>query len=177
MRRLILILFSLSASASLASVREVVTVFQALSYHGTDSVEEVDGELFQAGVQSFPLIVSGAMPEVMVEAIARPHRLPSLGEYRFKENNLLVLCKIALRAEMKDKELRVSFDVSKLSLPEEVECSARTVLSMAIKALDQTLRSYAHRSDEKTAYRVEIIGTNDKNESLKNLSRKVEIKK
>jgi len=77
--RIALLLFFAAASFCSASVREVVTVYQALSFHGTDTAESLGEEIVQAGVLATPMILSGAMPEVLISAVAEPHKLASIG--------------------------------------------------------------------------------------------------
>jgi len=165
MRRFLAV-FGIATTLCSASVREILTVYQPLSFHGTDTAETFGKEVIQAGVKPTPMVLSGAMPEVLVAAVAHPHRLAFIGNYPFEENNLLALCKIELNAEIEDRELLVSFDVSKVAIPEEVDLSIRTILKM-----------YYLEDDQPKTYRIEITGTNEKNATLKNLSEKVVLKK
>jgi len=176
MRRFLAV-FGIATTLCSASVREILTVYQPLSFHGTDTAETFGKEVIQAGVKPTPMVLSGAMPEVLVAAVAHPHRLAFIGNYPFEENNLLALCKIELNAEIEDRELLVSFDVSKVAIPEEVDLSIRTILQLSIKAVQRTLKMYYLEDDQPKTYRIEITGTNEKNATLKNLSEKVVLKK
>jgi len=156
----------------MASVREVITVYQPLSFHGTDTGEVKGSEVIQAGVRPTSMVLSGAMPEVLVSAVAASHRLESIGGYDTKENNLLVLCRITLDATVEDGGLFIHFDLKDLSLPEEVEIDARTILKLSIDALKKTLQNYFEDSEGEQKYQILIEGTSEKNHSLKDLSEK-----
>ena len=62
-------------STARASTIMVVPVFEPLSLHGTDGDEAVSdiGEALQACVMARPMAMTGAFPEVLVDAIRSPH--------------------------------------------------------------------------------------------------------
>jgi len=167
----------LTLSLASASVREVVTVFQPLSFHGTDTAEPSGEELVQAGIRSLPMVLSGAMPETLVDAVAHTHALSSIGEYPFKENNLIVLSGIRMSGEVEEKKLIVKIDLSNLKIPEEVDLAAREIIVMAKTALRKTLAEYHSGDGSAVSYEVRISGTSEKNATLKDLAEKVVLKK
>ncbi|MCH2063720.1 MAG: hypothetical protein MK194_08345 [Roseibacillus sp.] len=156
---------------------EVVNLYQPLSLHGTDGVGESLGEddPVQAAVMSRPYAVTGAMPEDLVKAVGSPHRITSNGDgYVVEDANLLNLCKIELSAEMKNTRLLVRLDVSKLELPEELDLTARQVVTLSIVAIEYTLKDYFRNSkDEDLRVSIGVKGTNEGNEALKNLARRL----
>ena len=151
---------------------EVCLVQQPLSLHGTDVVTEFRGNDIQAGIYSSPVVLSGAMPEALISAVAAPHRFPPSEHFSVPESNLLVLCGITLTAEMAGDEVIAAFDLSKLSVPKEVEISPYTILSLAIEALKKTLQGYQDPENEVLDIRIEIRGTSEGTASLKSLSQK-----
>lgn len=167
--RYALLFFVCSCFPASASVRELVAVYQPISYHGTDTVTQVGEDFVQAGIMSTPIVVTGAMPEVLVQAVGMPHRMVRVGDYPFEENNLLALCQIKVGAEMEETQLTVVFDLSSLKIPEEVDLSARKVLELGIQAVKRTLKVYYVEAQQKTPYRIQIIGTKEDNASLKDL--------
>ncbi len=153
---------------------EVVKLFQPVSLHGTDGVgdEEEGKEPIQAGVMSRPVVISGAIPEDLVKAIAMPHKIASNSPaYEVEDANLLNLCKVKLTVEMKGERLLVRLDVTDFMLPEDLDLTARQVLRLTIKSVRQTLKDYFKNGEEEEAVEVSIavIGTNEGNESLKDL--------
>ena len=155
------------------STIEVVQLYQPLSLHGTDGVGEVkDGEdLLQAAVLSRPFAVSGALPEDLVKAVAHPQQIPSNNPgYQVEDANLLNLCQVGLNVEIRGEILMVRFDVSELSIPEEVDLTSRQVLKLAIQAVRRTLEDFLRDSDERIEVSVGILGTNDENAALKDLA-------
>ena len=178
LRRIFFALFCLSGLSSAITV-EVVNLHQPLSLHFTDGVgEEINGELLQAAVMSRPYAITGAIPEDLVKAVATPHQIPSNAEaYNLKDANLLNLCKIALNAEMRRGKLLVRFDVSKFSIPEEVDLAAQEVMQLSIMAVERTLRDYFKKVYEEEAFEVSIgvVGTNEGNASLRELAKRFKI--
>lgn len=164
-------------SLASATTLEVLRVFQPLSLHGTDVGEEFQGEVIQARIFSRPMVLSGAMPEDLVSAIAAPHQMPATLNYEVKECNLLALYQVSVSGVMSDGgELKVSFDLSKMKAPEDVELSIRTVLKLSIQALKQTLTDYQHPENQPLKVELAIEGTGEKNRSLRDLSGKFVIK-
>lgn len=170
MRKFLAFSLALMSLAS-ATTLEVLQVFQPISLHGTDVDHDFEGQHIQARVFPRPMVLSGAMPENLVAAIASPHRMPASNNYEVKESNLLVLYKVDLHALLGDDEiLVVTFDLSKMKGPEGVALPIRTVLRLSIAALKKTLSDYHHAENDLLNVRVVIAGTNEKNSSLKDLS-------
>jgi len=169
MRIFFLLLLALVGSSP-ATTLEVLSVHQPISLHGTDVDHEFEGQAIQAQIFSTPFVLSGAMPENLVAAIAKPHRMPGPLNYEIKESNLLVLYQVGLVAHFSEQgALVVTFDLSKMKAPEKVELPIRTVLRLSIAALKKTLSDYHHSENEPLKVRVEISGTNSKNQTLKDL--------
>ena len=158
---------------------EVVQLYQPLSLHNTDGIGEGLGkdEPIQAAVMSRPYAVTGAMPEDLVKAVGAPHRIASNGDgYDVEDANLLNLCKIDLSAEMKNARLLVRLDLSAFVLPEELDLTARQVVTLSIMAIEQTLRDYFSDSREEVlSVSIGVKGTNEGNESLGDLARRLRI--
>jgi len=163
----------LSCVAPLAATTiQVVPVYEPLSLHGTDVDDAITetGEALQATVMPRPMALSGAIPEDLVMAIARPHRLPSNDpRYKVVEANLLVLCGIAVDAELTRDGLRVGLDISRLSIPEEVDLTVRQLLKLAIVAVRKTLEVYQEPQRDPLRVSLRIAGTDEGTESLRDL--------
>lgn len=169
--RKILTLISVSASLASATTLEVLRVYQPLSLHGTDVDSEFQEEALQAQVFSRPMVLSGAMPENLVTAIAIPHRMPAIFNYEVKECNLLTLFQVEVAGEMDDSgELKVVFNLAQMKVPKDVELSIRSVLKLSIKALKRTLGDYHHPENKPLKVKMVIEGTTEKNSSLRDLS-------
>ena len=149
---------------------EVHPIFQALSLHGTDMGEEMDGEVIQAQVSQFPAVVVGALPEALIDKIGEPHRLPGPDSYKVPEANLLVLYGIGLESEMTAEGLSCIFDLKKLKVPEGLEISTRAVLQLAIQAVKDTLDTFYRDAQATQKVMIKIIGTSEKNAAFKNLA-------
>ena len=163
---LLLILVSLSSATTL----EVLRVFQPLSLHGTDVDHEFQGEVVQARIFSRPMVLSGAMPENLVSAIATAHRMPAIFNYEVKECNLLALFQVEVFGEMDDSgELRVVFNLAKIRVPEGVDLPIRMVLKLSIQALKKTLEDYQQPENQPLKVKLVIEGTTEKNSSLRDL--------
>lgn len=137
----------LAAAASTATTIMVVPVFEPLSLHGTDGDEAISdtGEALQACVMARPMALTGAFPEVLVEAIRSPHLIPTNNpNYKVQEANLLVLSNVGIDAELLEGggRLTVRLDVSQLAIPTEVDLTSRQILKLAIVALRRTLEGY-----------------------------------
>ena len=159
-----------SASVVFGIVHEVHLISQPLSLHGTDVSEDFKGEPIQARVVSFPSVTVGAMPEALISAVSASHRLPGPESYKIPEANLLILCNIELESEMTKKGFLCTFDLSKLKMPEEIDFSAHTVLELSIKAIKETLQRYYRSAKVNEKITIKIVGTTEKNSSLKDLS-------
>ena len=155
---------------------EVCEIHQPLSLHGTHVDTEFQGERIQAGIYASPAVLSGAMPEALISLVAAPHRFAPSEHFKVPESNLLVLCGISLTADEVDGEIVAVFDLTKLSIPEEVELSVHTVLKLSIEALKKTLRAYQDPENEAQMIRVEIRGTKEGTASLKSLSERFSTK-
>ncbi|MDG2400689.1 MAG: hypothetical protein P8M04_08945 [Akkermansiaceae bacterium] len=168
--RKILTLLVASASLTSATTLEVLRVFQPLSLHGTDVDHEFKGEAIQAHIFARPMVLSGAMPENLVLAVATPHRMPATFNYDVNECNLLTLFQVELSGIMLDSgQLKVAFNLSKMKAPEGVELPIRTVLKLSIQALKRTLEDYHHPENKPLKVKIAIEGTTEKNRSLRDL--------
>ncbi len=166
---LLSLLFSAGAFATTISV---VPVHEPLSLHGTDVDDIISdtGEVLQVTVMARPMALTGAFPEVLVEAIRTPHALPTNNpNYKVAEANLLVLCGIGLDAEMTDEGLQVKIDIADLGIPPEVDITSRQLLKITLVALQRTLEDYHGSQSEALEVIVSIAGTTEKNASLLDL--------
>jgi len=155
-----------------ATTISVIPVFEPLSMHGTDVDEGITdtGEALQATVASRPMALTGAFPEVLLEAIRSPHKFPSNNpNYKVEEVNLLVLCNITIAAENIDGTLKARLNVSGLTVPEGVDLTARQVLKLAMVAIRKTLEEYQRPQTEPLKVSVAIEGVDDGTASLKEL--------
>lgn len=169
--RLSAILFILHLPA-LATTLSVVPVFEPISLHATDVDDEVSksGKTLQAAVLSRPMVISGALPETIVEAVRTPHRMPTNDpNYTVEEVNLLELCRIGIAAEVIEGKLEVALNVSKVSIPEELELTIRQILELAFKAVRSTLEVYQKPQLEPLKVRFLVAGTDEGTASLKDL--------
>lgn len=176
--RLLWVFLSLTVSLS-ASVREVVQVFQPLSFHGTDSAESFgENQIQQAGIRQSAMIVTGAMPETLILAVGQPSKLSVVGgDYPFTENNLLALCGIEVTAIMEDGLTVISLDLESMKIPEEVDLEVRRVLSLGIEAIEATLRHYYQGAIQAGRFEVQLTGLSEATESLRDLGREIRLKK
>jgi len=170
MKRLLLALvFSTGLQATTISV---VPIHEPLSLHGTDVDDIISdtGEVLQATVLARPMALSGAFPEVLIEAIRTPHPIPTNNpNYKVKEANLLVLCNISIGAEVTDEGLLVKLDVTGLDIPDEVDITSRQLLKITLVALQRTLEEYHRPQTEPLNVILVIEGTTEKNASLLDL--------
>ena len=171
MKTLIALLAALALPVS-ASTISVVPVFEPLSMHGTDVDEGITdtGEALQATVASRPMALTGAFPEMLVEAIRSPHKFPSNNpNYKVEEVNLLVLCNIPITAEITEEVLKIRMNVSQITVPEDVDLTVRQVLKLALVAIRKTLEEYQKPQSEPLKVNVAIEGVDDGTASLKDL--------
>jgi len=155
-----------------ATTISVVLIHEPISLHGTDVDDIISdtGEALQATVLSRPMALTGAFPEVLVEAIRSPHQIPTNNpNYTVKEANLLVLCNVGIAAEITDEGLVVRMDVSNLSIPAEVDLTSRQLLKITLVALQRTLEDYHRSQTEPLKVIVVITGTTEKNATLMDL--------
>ncbi len=162
----------LAWSAAGGSTIMVVPVFEPLSLHGTDGDEAISdtGEALQACVMSRPMALTGAFPEVLVDAIRSPHLIPTNNpNYKVQEANLLVIANIGISAEMTAGGLAVRMDVAQLVIPPEIDLTARQILKLAIVALRKTLEEYQRPQTEPLAVSLVIEGTDEGKAGLRDL--------
>jgi len=158
-----------------ATTITVVPIFEPLSLHGTDGDEAISdtGEALQACVMSRPMALTGAFPETLVESIRSPHLIPTNNpNYKVQEMNLLVLANIGIDAELGETGLTVRLDVSQLSIPPEVDLTARQILKLAIVALRKTLEEYQKPQTSPLLVTLIIEGTNEGKAGLRDLDTK-----
>jgi|GEM_PF-581319 hypothetical protein len=141
----ILVLMLVSSGIVSSSTKSVYRVWQPISLHGTD-VSSVIGK--ESGVDytvlmSRPVVLSGALPEDLVYAVALKHQLASIGRYDEKEANLIALSKIKLHAQLGDDGLLVTVNISGATVPKEVEVSLFNAVKLSIDALKMTLEHYS----------------------------------
>lgn len=161
-----------------ATTITMVPVFEPLSLHGTDGDEVITdiGEALQACVMSRPMALTGAFPETLVQAIRSPHLPPTNNpNYKVKETNLLVICNIGIRAELKEEGLQVNLDVSELSIPPEIDLTARQILKLAIVALRKTLEEYQKPQTHALEVTLIIEGADGGKAGLRDLGSKFSI--
>ena len=167
------LLLALALSTGLqATTISVVPIHEPLSLHGTDVDDIISdtGEVLQATVQPRPMALTGAFPEVLVEAIRTPHPIPTNNpNYKVAEANLLVLCKIVIAAEMTEEGLLVKINIADLDIPHEVDITSRQLLKITLVALQRTLEEYHSPQADALNVIVAIQGTTEKNASLLDL--------
>lgn len=167
-----LILTLLFSAVSYATTISVVPIHEPISLHGTDVDDIISdtGEALQATVLARPMALTGAFPEVLVEAMRTPHMIPTNNpNYGVKEANLLILCNVLINAEMNDEGFLVKIDVTGLDIPAEVDITSRQLIKLTLVALQRTLEEYHRPQTSPLNVIVAIDGTTDKNESLKDL--------
>jgi hypothetical protein len=160
-------------SAAGATTIMVVPIFEPLSLHGTDGDEAISdtGEALQACVMSRPMSLTGAFPEVLVDAIRSPHLLPTNNpNYKVQETNLLVLANIGISGEMTTEGLTVRLDVASLAIPADVDLTARQILKLAIVAMRKTLEEYQRPQTQPLAVTLVIEGADEGKAGLRDLS-------
>ncbi len=170
-----LFLGGLLGSAAFATTIMVVPVFEPLSLYGTDGDEAVSeiGEALQAAVLPRPMALTGAFPEVLVDAIRSPHLIPTNNpNYKVQEANLLVLCNVGISGEMAENGLTVKLNVSQLAIPPDVDLTSRQILNLAIVALRKTLDEYQRPQTLPLAVTLIIEGADDAKASLRDLGAK-----
>jgi hypothetical protein len=158
-----------------ATTITMVPIFEPLGLHGTDGDEVIaeTGEALQATVMPRPMALTGAFPEVLVESIRSPHKIPTNNpNYKVTEANLLVLCRIGLDAALSENGLRVRLDVSNLSIPQDVDLTSRQVLKLAIVAVRKTLEDYQKLQTSDLHVALEIEGADEGKAPLRDLSAK-----
>ncbi|MGJ8673645.1 hypothetical protein [Rubritalea sp.] len=133
----------LSLSVSLfASTKSVYQIWQPLSLAGTDVHGVVGIENTYAGsvVMVRPMVVSGAIPEDLIAAIALNVPIPSATEnYAQPQVNLLAMAKIQLQGRLENGKLVIEFDLSNAVAPEGVELSIENIVELGIEAVQKTV--------------------------------------
>jgi hypothetical protein len=161
-----------------ATTLTMVPIFEPLSLHGTDGDEAITeiGEALQAAVMSRPMALSGAFPEILVDAIRSPHMIPTNNpNYQVKEVNLLVLCKVDIAGEMTADGLQVHFNIANLAIPPEVDLTSRQVLKLALVALRKTLEGYQSHQVQALKVTVAVRGADEGKTALRDLGVKFEV--
>ena len=138
-------LMLVTSGLAFASTKSVYRVWQPISLHGTDasSVLGKESGVDYTVVMSRPVVLSGALPEDLVHAVAMKHQLASIGGYAEKEANLITISGIKLRSQLKGEGLLVTLDVSGAMVPKDVEVSLFNVVKLTIDALKMTLKDYS----------------------------------
>ena len=155
-----------------ATTISIVPIHEPISLHGTDvdAMISETGEALQATVISRPMALTGAFPEVLVEAISTPHQIPTNNpNYKVVETNLLVLCNVSIAAESTEGGLLITLDVSQLEIPMEVDLTSRQLLKLTLVALQKTLEDYQRPQTQPLKVIVAIHGTTERNDTLKDL--------
>jgi len=170
-----ILVVSLLTATAWSSTIMIVPIFEPISLHGTDGDEAISevGEALQASVMSRPMALTGAFPEVLVDAIRSPHLIPTNNpNYKVQEANLLVLCNVGISGEMIDDGLTVRLDISELAIPNDVDLTTRQILNLAIIALRKTLDEYQRQQTQPLPVNLLIEGADDAKSSLRDLSSK-----
>lgn len=166
---------SLMGLPARATTIMVVPIYEPLSLHGTDGDEAISdtGEALQACVMARPMAMTGAFPEVLIDAIRSPHLIPTNNpNYKVQETNLLVLANIGINGEMTSEGLTVKLDVAQLKIPEEVDLTARQILKLIIVAIRKTLDEYQAPQPDPLAVTLVIDGADDDKAGLRDLGAK-----
>lgn len=161
-----------------ASTIMVVPIYEPLSLHGTDGDDVITdvGEALQASVMPRSMALTGAFPEVLVDAIRSPHRIPTNNpNYKITETNLLVICDVGITGRMTETGLLVTFDISKLTIPPDVDVTSRQVLKLAMVALRKTLEEYQKPQTHPLEVTVVIEGADEAKASLTDLGGKFSV--
>lgn len=167
--------------ANLASgvTREVVQVFQPLSFHFTDTAAEFGpkGDLVQANVISRPMVLSGAFPEDLAKAVTMSCRLDSNNPtYDIEEVNLAKLCGLTLEASRLEETVEIVIDCSKAKVPEEIEVGLDVVLQMMVECIRRTLRVYYQESGHRSFQcEVSLSGVGEGNERWKDFASRFQV--
>ena len=163
-------------SLSWGTTLEVFRIFHPLSLHGTDVDYEFEGETIQARVLSRPLVLSGALPEELVGAVASSYRMPAVPNYPERECNLLVLYGLEVTGDMAgEADLKIVIDLSANQVPKDVVLPLRTVLKLTISALKKTLKDSQLIENRPLNVTLELAGLTEKTASLRDLAGKFEV--
>ena len=165
-------LIGLCLAAATASTIMVVPIYEPLSLHGTDGDEAISdvGDALQASVMPRPMALTGAFPEVLIDAIRSPHTIPTNHpNYKVMEANLLVLCNISISGEMTEDGLAVRLDVTTLAIPADVDLTTRQILKLAIIAIRKTLEDYQRPQPQPLNVTLTIDGADEAKAGLRDL--------
>ena len=168
-------LIGLLGCHAMASTISMVPIFEPLSLHGTDVDDAISdiGETLQASVMSRPMALTGAFPEVLVDAIRSPHLVPTNNpNYKVQEANLLVLCNVGISGEIQENVLQVKLNVANLAIPEDVDLTSRQILKLAILALRKTLEGYHRGQMQPLNVEISIDGADEAKAGLRDLGAK-----
>ena len=163
----------LLVGAARATTLMVIPIFEPLSLQGTDGDDAISdtGDALQACVMSRPMALSGAFPEVLVDAIRSPHLIPTnQPNYKVQEANLLVLCNIGITGTLASGGITVRLDVSQLAIPPKVDLTSRQILKLTVVAVRKTLEEYQHPQTQALAVTLLIEGTSEANSGLRDLA-------
>lgn len=150
----------------------VVPIYEPLSLHGTDGDEAISdtGEALQACVMARPMALTGAFPEVLIDAIRSPHLIPTNNpNYKIQETNLLVLANIGISGEITPEGLTVRLDVALLKIPIDVDLTSRQILKLTIVAIRKTLEVYQAPQTDPLAVTLIIEGADETKANLLDL--------
>ena len=170
-----MIVGGLLGTAAWSTTIMVVPIFEPISLHGTDGDEAISdiGEALRASVMSRPMALTGAFPEVLVDAIRSPHLIPTNNpNYKVQETNLLVLCNVGISGEMIDNILTVRLNIAELAIPADVDLTTRQILNLAIISLRKTLDEYQRQQTQPLAVNLLIEGADEAKASLRDLATK-----
>ncbi|BCU78653.1 hypothetical protein [Luteolibacter sp. LG18] len=170
----------LVATPAFATTINMVPIFQPLSLHGTDGDKVITdiGEALQATVMPTPMVLTGSFPETLVDAINQPHKVPTNNpNYKVPEANLVVLCRLGIAAELSEggAGLRVRLDVSGLTIPAEIDLTARQVLKLTIVAIRKTLEDYQKLQTSPLEVAIQIEGAEGGKAPLRDLTAKFQL--
>lgn len=175
MRALILGFSFILSSLLGASTMSVHEVWQPLSLHGTDvdGVAENESGIDYAVVMSRPMVLSGALPENLVHAVALPHKMASIGRYAVTEANLVRLYNIQMRTDFNEQGLKITLDLSKVKEVSGIDTDLLSAVKLTIRALKATLDSYAGSYlREEMVVKLEVVAPADSDPRLKQLNRR-----
>ena len=157
-----LFILFLSVASSCATTTTVYQVWQPLSLLGTDveSVPNVASVVPRAVSMPRPVVVSGAIPEGVVAAIAVEHPMAAVGWHtELSAVNLLNVAKVDLMALLDGNTLTVQFDLSEAGVPKKYGVTLEQVLDLGIDSLRKTLKFNAKgQLDEPLLCEIKILG-------------------
>ncbi len=159
-----------------ATTLQVFSIWNAVTLYGTDSDYQPQGfeEAVQARVMSRPMVLQGAFPEVLIDGISAPVKLPVLpsgASFGMKESNLVILCKVALSAEYKNESLRVTINIEKMEIPQKLQLSEKQLVMLVMESVEKTLRENIVDQPVPMKVAVRVIGTDEENVVLGRLEK------